>query len=451
MKSSSQQKKIEELEAQLQEAEEIVRDLRAELRETQAVLEKVTKDKMHSPVVQNIEGEIAAQENCLQENRLEPSDGSVYSVPDLQFDSVSINDSRNSTVNATNDSSKLCAPHDHKNNCSINNPDFASIIIRRKEPKLYRNGCTQRIHAFDRNLFDGSMAPLGNVNDVQNESLARVDEGKTVPVTANPKTDIIREMYKPDEVKAVNAVDDHVNVSVDGKKAQFRMNCLSTRSKKVSRAKASKAEKKFIHTKGSSHGLDPKDPSRKNSSRACANEAQKGLVPPIPKVSIHATTMVEQSGCHNDIEKGEVLLEACSAWSKTKDDKELLDKSGLTRPESLFTDSLGAPAHRADVETANESSDKLDPKASGLDEKVSSQSVNDKFLKYTFRRKRKKEPTSAPDTDCSLENNSLKKKCGEKQNGHMDPQKSCTMAESTRDSRRLAQVARQVGDIHVNV
>lgn len=67
--SLNQQKKIEELEAQLQEAEEIVRDLRAELRETQAELENVTKHQMHPPVEQNTGAEIEAQEIFLQENR----------------------------------------------------------------------------------------------------------------------------------------------------------------------------------------------------------------------------------------------------------------------------------------------------------------------------------------------------------------------------------------------
>nr|KYP38981.1 hypothetical protein KK1_039727 [Cajanus cajan] len=352
--SLNQQKKIEELEAQLQEAEEIVRDLRAELRETQAELENVTKQQMHPPVEQNIEGEVAAQENFLQENRLNPCDGSIYSAPGLQFESVSISDTRNPTVNGSNDGSKLCGSHDHTNNCYIHNPDFASIVIRRKEPKLYRNGCTQRIHAFERSLFDGNMSVSGNLDNVQDETLASAHE-----------------------------------------------------------------------------------------------EVQKDLMSPFADLPSDTTASNDQSGSHSNTENGEVFVKACSAQNKTKDDNEQLDKSDLTRQESLSTGSLEVPACK-DVEASNGSLDKMDPKVSDLDEKVSNRFTNDKFLKYTFRRKRKKDSVSCNDVDCSQDNNSSKKKCGEKQDGHVEPHKSCTMTESSRDSRRLAQVARQVGDICVN-
>nr|KJB18438.1 hypothetical protein B456_003G052800 [Gossypium raimondii] len=46
MMSLNQQKRIEELEAQPREAEDIVRDLRAELREVQDELEKLTKNSI---------------------------------------------------------------------------------------------------------------------------------------------------------------------------------------------------------------------------------------------------------------------------------------------------------------------------------------------------------------------------------------------------------------------
>ncbi|XP_061373522.1 uncharacterized protein LOC133315859 [Gastrolobium bilobum] len=838
---------------------------------------------MHSPDVQNKKGGIAAQENCLQENTLDPSDGSVYSVSDLHFDSVAVYDNRNSTVNETNDGRKFGVPHDHINNCYIQNPDFASIIIRRKEPELYRNGCTQRIRAFERNLLDGNMSLSGNVEDVQNENLVRVDEGKAVPVTANPKADIICETDKPDEVKVVSEVADHVKVPLHRKKARFRLglrprlhsdhvketnkasqfSCtkgspcvldtnapsrkkgknssrvctnevqkdpvspsfpkvstdattiveqsgshdvqnetsvrvdevkavpvttnevqkdpvspsfpkVSTdarfrlglrprlhsdhvketnkasqfsctkgspcvldtnapsrkKGKNSSRVCTNEVQKdpvspsfpkvstdattiveqsgshdvqnetsvrvdevkavpvttnevqkdpvspsfpkvstdarfrlglrprlhsdhvketnkasQFSCTKGSPCVLDTNAPSRKkgkNSSRVCTNEVQKDPVSPsFPKVSTDATTIVEQSGSHdvqnetsvrvdevkavpvttNEVQKDPVSpsfpkvstdattiveqsgshdvqnetsvrvdevkavpvttnpkadivcemdkpdevkvvrevgdnvkaslrrkrtrfglrlhprlhsdqvkeskkasvfscrkgsslvldtnapsrkkrkissIMVCankaqkdpvSPFSKVSTDatamveqsgshnvqnetlvrreegkavlvttnpkadiicetdkpEKLLDKSDLTRQRSLSTENLDVPACRADVEAANESSDKLDPKkVSYLDEKVSSRSANDKFLKYTFYRKRKKEAISVPDTNCSLETRSSKKNCGEKQNGYVEPQKSCTMAESTRDSRRLAQVARQL-------
>lgn len=430
--SLNQQKKIEELEAQLQEAEEIVRDLRAELRETQAELENVTKHQMHPPVEQNIEGEVVAQENFLQENRLDPYDGSIYSAPGLQFESVSISDSGNPTLNGSNDNSKFCGSHDHTNNCYIHNPDFASIVIRRKEPKLYRNGCTQRIHAFERSLFDGNMSVSGKLDNLHDETLVSVrEEGNAATVSTNAKADIICEKEKPDELKVVKADVDLVKVPVHKKKRRFGKR-KDVKSKLHSNKVKQTNKKSYLSCANDSPlVLDNDDPSRVSSSIAYENEAQKDVMSSFADALTDTTAADEQSGSHSN------------TWNKTKDDKELLDKSDLTRQESLSTESLEVPACK-DVEASNGSLDKVEPKLSDLDEKVSNRSASDKFLKYTFSRKRKKESVSCNDVDCSQDNSCSKKKCGEKQDGHVEPQKSCTMTESSRDSRRLAQVARQL-------
>ncbi|KAL3018494.1 hypothetical protein AAZX31_05G031500 [Glycine max] len=445
--SLNQQKKIEELEAQLQEAEEIVRDLRAELRETQAELENVTKHQMQPLVEQNTEAEVAAQESFLQKNRLDPYDGSIYSAPGLQFESVSISENRNPIVNGSNDSSKFCGSHDHTNNCYIHNPDFASIVIRRKEPKLYRNGCTQRIHAFERSLFDGNMSVSGNLDNVQNENLVSVhEEGKTMTVSTNAKADIISEKEKPDELKVVKAVADLVKVPVQRKKRKFgKRKAIIKSILHSNQVKETNKESHLSCAKDSTLVLDNDDPSRVSSSMACENEAQKDLMSPFADVPTDTTATNEQSGPHSNAENGEVFVKAGSAWNITKDDKESLDKSDLTRQESLSAESVEVPACK-DVEASNGSLDKMDSKVSDLDEKVSNRSTGDKF-KFTFCRKRKKEAISCDDVDCSQDNTSSKKKCGEKQDDHVEPQKSCTMTESSRDSRRLAQVARQVGDL----
>ncbi|CAI9279440.1 unnamed protein product [Lactuca saligna] len=88
--SCTQQKKIEELEAQLQEAEDIVKDLREELSAVEAELERFPR-------------------------------------------------------------SKQVKHHVQVDNASIPEPllpkDLPSIILRSKETELYRNGCNQRIQA----------------------------------------------------------------------------------------------------------------------------------------------------------------------------------------------------------------------------------------------------------------------------------------------------------------
>ncbi|XP_057416857.1 uncharacterized protein LOC130711315 [Lotus japonicus] len=596
--SLNQQKKIEELEAQLGEAEEIVRDLRADLRETQVVLENVTKYRMNPPVEQNIKGEVAAQENLLQEKRFDPYDGSVHSASSLQFESHSISDTRFPAVNGTIDSNELCMSHDHTKNCYIHNTDFASIVIRRKEPELYRNGCTQRIRAFERSPFYGNESVSGNLDNVQDQTLVRAhEEGKVMIVATNVKADVICEKEKSDELKVVKADADIVKVHDRRKKRGLktmkvhrsrlhsdqvketskesymssakdsphvldnndlssgnssmeyeseaqkdlmspnskvptdttatieqsgphscaekgeellegfsarnqikddkepldksyltRQDSLSTKSlevpackdvevanvspeqmdpklsdlvlvgRKKRTLKLMKAYQSRLHSdqvketnkesylssaKDSPHALDNNDPSRGNSSMEYENEAQKDLMSPTAKVPTDATASIEQSGPHSSTEKGEEFLKSYSDRNKIIDDKEQLDKSDLTRQDSLSTESLQVPACK-DVEAANVSPEKMDPKVSDSEEKVSSRSVKDKFLKYTFHRKRKKESVSSDGVDCSPDNSSSKKRCGEKQNVHAEPQESCTKTESSRESRRLAQVARQL-------
>ncbi|KAK6123434.1 hypothetical protein DH2020_042816 [Rehmannia glutinosa] len=73
------------------------------------------------------------------------------------------------------------------------------------------------------------------------------------------------------------------------------------------------------------------------------------------------------------------------------------------------------------------------------------QSVRERVFKYTFQRKRKRESLSGSKVNATLE---TEKKTGDKQNGdqNLEQSKSSLLKESSRDSRRLAQVARQVGE-----
>ncbi|CAL0306842.1 unnamed protein product [Lupinus luteus] len=540
--SLSQQKKIDELEAQLQEAEDIVSNLRAELREAETKLENVTNHRLHPPLEQNVEGEAATREYCLQDNRLDPYDGSIQPLPDSHVEPVSISDTRNATVTGTNGSRTLSVSHNHTHNCYINNPDFASIVIRRKEPQLYRNGCTQRIHAFERNLVNGNMSVSGNLDNVNDETMVSIhEEGIAIDVTTNAKADTVCEKEKSDELKVVKADADPVKISARERKRNFikavKSRLRANRARKRNKAsyladakdspclldnndslrvnssiecgneapkdlvrvneegKATtvttnvkadaicgkekpnilevvKTDTDFVKvhvrkkkrltvglhpdpvkkTDNASYFSDAKgsplvknDPSRVDSSMVCEKEVEKDLMPlSFVKVPADKVATIEHSESQDDIENGEVFLNVCSAQNKIKDEKKFLEKSDLTRQESLSTESLEVSSCRADAEQANGSPDnKPDQKASDLGDKVSSQPANEKFLKYTFQRKRKKESVRSTNADCSLENGSLKKSV-EKQNGHVEPQKSCPVTESSRDSRRLAQVARQL-------
>ncbi|KAJ7956303.1 Nuclear mitotic apparatus 1 [Quillaja saponaria] len=443
--SLSQQKKIEELEAQLQEAEEIVRDLRAELREVQAELDKITNHQMHPLDEQTVEGETEIQEEILK-NTI--PHGSLYSVPVSQFELVTSHDTTSGTVNGMYEGNKCNVALDHIYNY-INSPDFPSIVIRRKEPELYRNGCTQRIRASERNLFGGKFSLSGKVDDSKNETLTRAgEEAEVICAAPSQRSDSMYEAEKNvDELKVRYADDCHMKFKLPAIKS-FHKKRRATRYRKGKAPSSRSHLEKAIETlkasqlssnENSAYIVDNNDQKGGNSSKICETP-----VSPSSHKPCLPTEMIKQSGFVDITDTDEQFLKPCNGWNKVNNDKELMDKSDLTRQESLSAETLEVPACKEDVETANDSLDNMAPKASDPDEKVSGQSADNKFLKYTFRRKRKKECLSSPDGDVSLEKSCLKKKAEEKQNDNVEAVKSCVPAESSRDSRRLAQVARQL-------
>lgn len=115
--SVSQQEKIKELEAQLQEAEEIVTDLRQDLRNAQGELKQRK----------------TYQSNTIENNAGPSESTSVTPLPD-EF--IAVSNMKNSTLNDCADS-------------------FASILMRLKETEPAKNKSVQRIRACPCNFENG--------------------------------------------------------------------------------------------------------------------------------------------------------------------------------------------------------------------------------------------------------------------------------------------------------
>lgn len=73
----------------------------------------------------------------------------------------------------------------------------------------------------------------------------------------------------------------------------------------------------------------------------------------------------------------------------------------------------------------------------------SSQVDDNRLLKYTFQRKRKKESLGNADQNIDSEKRSVKRRVEDKQNGSLEPQKS-SMIEETSTDNHLAPVAHQL-------
>ncbi|KAI7750948.1 hypothetical protein M8C21_009140 [Ambrosia artemisiifolia] len=179
--SCIQEKKIEELEAQLQEAEDIVKDLREELRAVEAEVERFSKIKevKHMVQVDNAPTRVPT----------------TYSPPEVQ---------PNSYIDQTNKSQSFFNSLFPLKKCVIGNGDLPSIISRRKETELYRNGCTQRIRACERVTPDNKSPFSVQTNDINknvNPKELVLEEVKEVDLAADNSC-----LTSPDSVKHTNDI-----------------------------------------------------------------------------------------------------------------------------------------------------------------------------------------------------------------------------------------------------
>lgn len=126
LKSLNQDKKIMELELQLNEAENIIMDLREKLERAENESKRNQSDLIKPTNEKKVDDHAASNSVKCQESQ--PSPDSIGS-PHVELEVASPN-----TISSKD-----------------SNPDLASFILKSKEPDLYRNGCTQRIHAIEHN------------------------------------------------------------------------------------------------------------------------------------------------------------------------------------------------------------------------------------------------------------------------------------------------------------
>ncbi|KAK1440826.1 hypothetical protein QVD17_06658 [Tagetes erecta] len=136
--SLSQQKRIKELDARLDETEGVIMDLRAEIRKARERLEEMK----NSHVIQS--DEPSGNEHMHQANT-----------------------DHTEQFRCSSPCSKSCNP---ENEITTSDANLASIIIGNKEPEIYRNRYTHRIRAIEMNPFDEKKI------SEEKELIANVDE-----------------------------------------------------------------------------------------------------------------------------------------------------------------------------------------------------------------------------------------------------------------------------------
>ncbi|KAJ8553837.1 hypothetical protein K7X08_024515 [Anisodus acutangulus] len=529
--SLSQQRKIEELEAQLHEAEDIVNDLRVELREVQAELERVTSCKEKG--VQNLEEvDTATPGELTEENK-------IVLPPESQEESVTISNAEVTNMKEKNQCYQSCSKMVQIGKRNVAGPDLPSIILRSKVPELYRNGCTQRVRAYEGNLLDGDLSVSKGVEKIKHENGDGVDEGEGICSASINKVD---DVVNPQE--NIQQADDllsswHLPESFRRKRRAMRIRKADYASPRSSPDhflnidKTSNTGSLTAHSSPVGHGLpiEKAEPdmklgltemsideqlfarSSRQKRRVGRNWKADYLSPsssPDHFLNIDKTSNTGGITAHSSpardcapgqdpsqmghsllIEKAEPDMklgstemdgnepesaETSGVLNATVGDELVMAKIDPPRHESRSLEGFEVPADKIDFE--NVSSQLLNSlsKIADVNGEVPSQTLNDRVIKYTFQRKRKREQLSVSEENAPIERssskelngeklnghversskelngeklnghveNSSKELNGEKLNGHVEQKVSNSATESSRDSRRMAQVARQL-------
>lgn len=518
MTSLSQREKIEELEAQLNEAEDVIADLRIELKQLQGALEKVKRNQVRS-----LNGRVKKEDASSHGNAA--ADPIRPSLSNSEFETVTTSEMKNAPLNQSVSVDKSCSTAKGTEQPSVSlpdngnahNSDFACILMRSKEPELYRNGFTQRIRAFEKNLLNGKVPP-GVVDDqhsIKKKEFTEMidkDKGKFhLPSTSGRNTEMVNSSIEGEVKKPVKLCISRRRNTRSGKaKATSWKSCLSPGqlmklcqpSNVLSCCKtyaaddnvklaedafnllSTKADAKQVHEMKGQKEMKSRDVPA--SFKSLSNQLSK----PCQALPVFSRCSNSSNSISKDVKSGEDRLQRNEAdfkirpltlmdpalTSVTHDvdpisasanftvNFKAINESGLVKnvrkkDSKLLYESVTLKEGADAVNMMNPSSElnfgmvnvplmnlfSKDAEVSAETNGSPSQADNNRLLRYTFQRKRKKELLSSPDEKASLENTSNKRRTGEKQCDAPTPKDSSLVNESSRDSRRLAQVAHQVG------
>ncbi|KAH7674604.1 Myosin rod fragments domain-containing protein [Dioscorea alata] len=486
--SLGQIRRIQELESQLNEAEDTIASLRTELKSTHDKLEKM-KNLTGSSEVENM-NTISCEDNS-QEREISSHSALCYPPGSEQISTDK--EDANSSPPAVNGhcivlGNMIKAEEMGAENEFFSKPDLASMIMRSTEPELFRNGCTQRIRALEQNLLTATM-PLEKTDNQSDFNCKLIEPENAKPERAYPVDTIEKgksstvpkehaELKEIDQSKSRQVVhffrrfssgkqgkanhvksthrSDTEKISIDGcVKSPFQV--VSEEPEKISSAPVSLVISK-CSKRSKPRKVQPKASFRNEKRGILKNDKQRITRQGFKEQScldLDNQTLGNPSykfGGKHGRDIGDPLLltpekEDISGDQNFESQKPHMDNSILNTPEKEVADDVdisacsskqeknGTPSLNSIVKEENTCESSGAPKQVG----------NDKFLKYTFRRKRKRGSSNSKIEDIFPgTTDATKTRAEDKQDILVESQKPRLMVESTRDSRRMAQVARQL-------
>ncbi|KAJ8492828.1 hypothetical protein OPV22_014549 [Ensete ventricosum] len=519
-------RKIQELEVQLGEAKGTIDFLRYELKRLNSELDQRMDIQAEFPDGKST-GHNATSEKYNCKENIHNSDSHLYSkrgaksIPnsDCCFKGMTQDEPLNNLIAVDN---------------YAGNPDLASIILSNKEPEPYRNGCTQRIHAFERNQVSGkefSAQIHDQISDIKSETMmcenGNPERSHTKDFAMVKKPVCRRKRRVRCKKHIMKSTDMRHYRSLDSSHSKFSMltndhissiknetnmceNKKAARpwakdfgiAEKIVRRKTQRQKRlrpaKCIAFHDMQHyglldinhskvGENDKDKSAGNSQRASGEAPLKTLDSCSPQMSgenqettKYQKTKLNKFSNHrssglldgNRIMTRRSVLKLCNTCkdhtggshisgsgatfqenslkeslvlgtSEVIDDAvsddvkngTLLQEIMLSKPDDKLAEDLGTSITKEGHDDCKDEPCK--PCGPAAEDRC------DKILKYTFQRKRKRVSLDSKVDFTSLEE-SMSKQTVEKDNAVLDPQKSSLLVESSRESRRLAQVARQL-------
>ncbi|PRQ53730.1 hypothetical protein RchiOBHm_Chr2g0169731 [Rosa chinensis] len=507
--SLKQERKIEELEAQLYEAEDIITDLRSELKQAWGKLERVNPNQ-----VQPLNGQTTREDASFSGNvtpepiTISPSGLGHEDAPSSGLKNIPVIRGLDHKVcNGIEQTEQLSVCDLDKFYAPVS--DFDSIIMRSKEPELLRNGCTQRVRAFERNSFDGKV-PLSGYEDNQKsqskkelivkasdngmEVVKKTSLGETkTPVKVRTirrrKTqfgkDKTSHQYCPSQLMrsrqpssvngndrshedvyiapSINAEMEGIRRSSSGLEEKLRHSrCHPIDCKIIQKGKRKRKiqSKDGISTSFTSTGQPSPVLSRcrtfayliNGDVKSCEDrpntaENNEAKMKPLPRLDPGRTLIRSDVDPISGSTSVKVSIKGISKYGPGQNDadkgSELIGMPVLIKQGKDVVENSEAPSSEYSLGTdivSGMNSEITDVKVSEQSSESPSHVDNSTLLKYTFQRKRKNS-SSNPGETASFEENTSKRRAEERESIAPQPQMT---NESSRDSRRLAQVARQL-------
>ncbi|KAF8006006.1 hypothetical protein BT93_K0325 [Corymbia citriodora subsp. variegata] len=380
--SAWQQERIEELEARLQEAENTVKGLREELKEAQDKLENERTHKSHQVSETHTIGDTVKPEEALGGNRCDTSHSIGQSPSDSQT-------------------------------------AFKVSEKRGKEAKLRRNKRSRKVRAIEKN---SSAQPSfsGQEENVEHGTYGGAREGKVSAVVSNLLVDKRHGRKREPSVLKVMKADCNEVMKTVARKRKRTPRC---RTKNTSWGKQHdwlwiKQRATDVFSFGASMESHP--PCRLNSPSEATEVTEKSDALVIRKDA--------------ELVKSGIMVDATN-------------RSKAPKESEIIRQGSGGIQH-LNVSSATSGQDKIidlpnsDLKASSANDGISGSPVENKFLKFTFSR-RKKETSSHPNGTFRGADITPKKK-GQTHDRSLKPENSALTCELSQDRQQLVQVAEQL-------